>query len=127
MLNKIFDNPYDPKTNPDGFINIGVAENYMMIDEVAEFANKHIHLKGTNIDYAEGPWGKTAMRKAMAGFINKHFDAHEPVKAHEILFSTGCSSLFEMLGFAISEPGDGLLLGRPMYQAFKPDFGLRAR
>ena len=44
MLNKIFDNPYAPETNPSGFINIGVAENYMMVDEVADFANKYVHL-----------------------------------------------------------------------------------
>jgi 1-aminocyclopropane-1-carboxylate synthase len=62
----------------------------------------------------------------MASHINKYFKPLKPVLAENLLFSTGCTSICDMLGHALFEPGEGLLLGRPIYQAFQTDFGLKA-
>ena len=32
---------YDKKTNPTGFVNIGTAENYIMIPEISKFTEEH--------------------------------------------------------------------------------------
>jgi 1-aminocyclopropane-1-carboxylate synthase len=63
----------------------------------------------------------------MAAHINKWFRPAEPVNADHLLFSAGCTSLCEMLGFTIFEEGEALLLSQPIYQAFEEDFGLRAK
>jgi DNA-binding transcriptional MocR family regulator len=63
----------------------------------------------------------------MAKFMTKYLKAQEPVNADDILFATGCTSIFDMLGEVLFEPAEGILLSRPIYQAFQRDFKLRAR
>jgi DNA-binding transcriptional MocR family regulator len=83
-------------------------------------------LTGSNIDYGEGPWGNLRLRKAMARYMDKWFHPVLPVDPDHLLFASGVTCLGEMLGFTIFEPGDGMLLSAPIYQAFRVDFGLRA-
>lgn len=47
--------------------------------------------------------------------------------ANDIIFANGVTALCEMLGFSIAEPGDGILMSRPIYQAFQSDFGTKAQ
>ncbi|KAJ9635156.1 hypothetical protein H2201_003310 [Coniosporium apollinis] len=122
----ILADPYDPDTNPSGFINIGTAENYIMLSDAAEFANKHIHLSGKNFSYGEGPWGTKRLRRAMTAHMTKYFHPHHPLHEDDLLFANGCTSLMEMLGFSLMDPGDGILLTRPCYIAFALDFGTKA-
>ncbi len=63
----------------------------------------------------------------MARHMDKYFNTYEPVDADDILFANGVTSLCEMLGFTIADPGDGILLSRPTYQAFYFDFGMKAK
>ncbi|KAL9632617.1 MAG: hypothetical protein Q9164_005210, partial [Protoblastenia rupestris] len=109
----ILGDTYDPDTNPDGFVNIGTAEN--------------IKLDWKDFSYGEGPWGSPRLREAMAKHINRHFKPHTPIDANRLLFANGVTSLCEMLGFTICDPGDFVLLSMPIYQAFKSDLGSKAR
>ena len=63
----------------------------------------------------------------MAKHINRHFKPHTPIDANRLLFANGVTSLCEMLGFTICDPGDFVLLSMPIYQAFKADLGSKAR
>ena len=63
----------------------------------------------------------------MSSFINKRFNTHTLVEPEHLHFASGVTSLCEMLGFAIFEPGDSILMSRPIYQSFKMDFGTRAK
>jgi DNA-binding transcriptional MocR family regulator len=62
----------------------------------------------------------------MVNYMQKYFSPLEPVDPDDLLFSSGCTSLCEMLGFSLFEPGDVMFLSRPIYQAFQGDFGRRA-
>ncbi|MDI1490388.1 MAG: hypothetical protein OHK93_001590 [Ramalina farinacea] len=122
---------YDPNTNPTGWCNVGVAENYVMTKVVASFINENVassfHLTAKDFSYDTGPWGTDRLRNAMAHHINRLFKPHSPIHPSDLLFANGCTSLCEMLGFTICDPGDTILLSRPIYQAFKADFGLKAQ
>ena len=63
----------------------------------------------------------------MAKFMTRTFPAIEPVNPDDLLFSNGVTTICEMLGFTLGDPGDGVLLGRPIYQAFQIDFGSKAK
>ena len=63
----------------------------------------------------------------MARHINRLFNPSLAVDPEQILFANGVTSLCEMLGFAICDEGDSVLLSRPIYQAFKSDFGTKAK
>jgi 1-aminocyclopropane-1-carboxylate synthase len=135
-------NIYHAEENPTGMINMGTAENYVMMSEVSDFVNMQASLRinlciqllsrlqvkfvGADVDYGAGPWGSERIRKAMAKHMNKHFNPLKPVDPEHLLFSTGCTSICNMLGHSLFEPGEGLLLSRPIYQAFQTDFGLQA-
>ncbi|OAL43073.1 PLP-dependent transferase, partial [Pyrenochaeta sp. DS3sAY3a] len=118
---------YDKESNPGGVVNLGTGENYTMLEDVAAFLNSGLKLHHRNIEYGEGPWGTLRLRTAMAAHMTKWLHALEPVTSDEVLFTAGCTSLCEMLGFTLFEEGDGILLSRPIYQAFRGDFGVRAK
>ncbi|KAF2841823.1 PLP-dependent transferase [Patellaria atrata CBS 101060] len=123
----ILSNPYHPDTNPDGFINIGTAENYVMLEEVVEFANENrLKFDTETINYGLGPWGSPRLRNGMARYFNKWFNPISHVNPNNIIFASGLVSIFEMLGFALGDPGDGVMLTRPCYTAFPGDFGIKA-
>jgi len=117
---------YDVETNPTGFVNMGISENYIMLPDVAKFAKRTFDCTPKTFTYGEGPWGSGRLRQAMAKHMNKHFHPIIDIKADEILFANGVTSICEMLGFTIAEPGDGILIGQPIYQAFRGDFGTKA-
>lgn len=63
----------------------------------------------------------------MAKHMTKAMKAIEPVDPEDLVFANGVTSICDMLGMLIGDPGDGVLLGRPIYQAFQADFGLKAK
>ena len=63
----------------------------------------------------------------MAKHMEKYFASIHIIDPEDILFASGVTSLCDMLGFTIADPGDGILLSRPIYQAFQMDFGIKAK
>ncbi|KAF2449563.1 aminotransferase [Karstenula rhodostoma CBS 690.94] len=121
---RFYNGPWDPVSNPDGLVNLGTAENSLMLDDIATFINgQQIQFTGEAFDYSEA-WGSLRLRKAVSGFINTHFKPHTPTQAENITISNGCSALFNALGNVLADPGDGVLLTKPCYIAFGSDFGL---
>lgn len=122
----VIQNMYDPKDNPNGIINLGAAENYLMLPWVADFTNKHFHATPNIFSYDQGAWGSNRLRAALAKHMNRYFHPVEDVSPDDLLVANGCMSLCEMLGYSLFSPGDGILLSRPCYAAFESDFGTRA-
>ena len=91
------------------------------------FTYVQIKLTWKDFSYGEGPWGSPRLRKAMARYINRLFNPSLSVDHSNLIFANGVTSLCEMLGFTICDPGDVILLSRPIYQAFKMDFGMQAQ
>ena len=119
---------YDPKSNPDGWAILGVAENYCMLPEMASFiAHKRIDLSANDFSYNEGPWSTKRLREALATLINKRFKPVREVKQNELCMANGLTPLCSMLGIACCEEGDGILISQPCYGAFFEDFGRIAK
>ncbi|KAF2104668.1 PLP-dependent transferase [Rhizodiscina lignyota] len=123
----VLGDPFHAESNPKGFVNIGTSESYTMLPEVTKFANERVRFEERDFSYGDGPWGSERLRCAMAKHMNKHFQPVQPVDPSDILFSNGVTSLCEQLGFSIAEAGDGIMFTRPIYQAFRSDFGTRAK
>ena len=86
-----------------------------------------LKLAPLNFSYGSGPWGSEKIRKAMSAHLNEHFSPYHSVKPDQLHFANGVTSLCEMLGYTIFDEGDCLLLSSPIYQAFKMDFGTKAK
>ncbi|KAI7156417.1 PLP-dependent transferase [Hortaea werneckii] len=128
LFGGILGDKYDKDTNPNGMINIGTAENYIMIPEVSQFTQTHpVTLDNNQLSYGEGPWGTPRLRRAMAHHMNKRFHPMVPIQPDDLLFANGVSTICELLGFSLASPGDAILMSSPIYQAFAVDFGTKAK
>ena len=117
---------YNPTTNPNGNVNLSQAENYLMLPEVAAFANKTLQAKPEFFSYNEGAWGPDRLRKGLARHMNKYFKPVQEIQPDQLLVANGCMSLCELLGFSLCSEGDGVLFPSPVYAAFQSDFSTKA-
>ncbi|KAF2019461.1 PLP-dependent transferase [Aaosphaeria arxii CBS 175.79] len=120
-------NLWDPNTNPEGYVSLGCAENALMHGELRDFINEK-NLVDTNaraFTYGDGPFGSIPVRKALAKFFTERFGAFTPVDADQIVVTNGVTASIEHVAWALANPGEGILLGRPYYRAFLPDITQR--
>lgn len=98
-----------------------------MHDELRDFLNSKslIDPGAKALTYGDGPAGSKPLRSAISSFMNNYFNPVEPVKLEQIMVTNGCSAAIEHCAWALVNPGEGILLGRPYYRAFIPDMGLR--
>ena len=76
MFDLLEGDKYDPDSNPEGFVNIGIAENYCMSGDVASYirhCGPQVDLAPRDYTYNDGPWGKVRLRKAFANHFNRRF------------------------------------------------------
>jgi histidinol-phosphate/aromatic aminotransferase/cobyric acid decarboxylase-like protein len=62
----------------------------------------------------------------MANHVNKYFSPATTVEPKHVLMANGVSAICSMLGFLVGDPGDGVLLMRPIYGKFENDWGIMA-
>ncbi|KAJ5306265.1 hypothetical protein PENANT_c017G00668 [Penicillium antarcticum] len=124
-FHEIIKDTWNPETNPNGYINVGVAENTLMHPSFLEHINKPLTLPAKYLTYNEGGSGSTRLKKSMAAFLNRHLKPVVPLQAEHLLPTNGLSSALEHVSWAFADPGEGILLGRPYYGMFIPDLSLR--
>ncbi|KAI9759424.1 MAG: hypothetical protein M4579_002338 [Chaenotheca gracillima] len=130
LMGRLFDvlgKPYDKTRNPDGIINLGTAENYVMHDELAKYINRNFKIDGKDCTYGEGATGSPRLRKSMAHHLNRYFKPYKSVESEEISFSAGVTAINEMYAISLADEGDGILLNRPLYGAFENDLTMKAK
>ncbi|CAO2657098.1 Nn.00g059010.m01.CDS01 [Neocucurbitaria sp. VM-36] len=120
-------NLWDPVTNPSGYVSLGMAENVLMHTELRDFlASRALIDDGAiGLTYGDGPTGSRAAMIALAGFFNDYFHPVINVESEHLMITNGVSSAIEHTAWAIANPGEGILVGRPYYRAFTVDLGLR--
>lgn len=109
-----FHNQYHPESNPDGVIAMAIAENKLMRDEVTEHINRNTRIKPWHLTYGEGPQGTTPLRAEIARFMNEEFKPLEPIDKTHICMCNGAGNVVSQFCFCVGEPGDGILVGRPL-------------
>lgn len=122
---EVLNNQWDPQSNPRGYVSLGLAENILMHDTLAKHIHDHLALPTSHLTYNDGPSGSKRLKAALARFLNRHFHPHKPIQPAHLAVTNGVSTAIEHLSFALTDPGDGVLLGRPYYGSFQPDIMLR--
>ncbi len=59
---------------------------------------------------------------AMADHINQYFNPHTLVRPEQILTGSGLTAIHELIGRSLGDPGDGILVTKPIYGRFELDF-----
>jgi aspartate/methionine/tyrosine aminotransferase len=125
LMWKILDDLWCPQNNPNGFVSLGVAENSLMHEELAKHIRTQPDLSHHAFTYGDGSTGSKRLKKAIAQFLNDNFQPVTNVTLSQITVTNGCSSALEHISWAIANPGDAFLLGKPFYGTFIPDLSLR--
>ncbi|KAJ5857155.1 hypothetical protein N7455_008049 [Penicillium solitum] len=118
---------WDPSTNPNGYVNVGVAENTLMHSELLKFINKKLELPAKYLTYNDGGCGSFRLKAAIAAFLNHNLKPVTPLESSHVMATNGVSSAVEHVVWTFADPGEGILLGRPYYGMFIPDISLRSR
>ena len=118
----------DARAAPEHALQLGVAENYLMQEELVR------HLSGLNskIDFSadmifyQSTQGRVGTRRAMARFMNQILSKDYVFHEDHVVIGAGCNAVLENLAFSLAEHGDSVLIPTPYYAAFEFDLVARA-
>lgn len=115
--------PYDPVSNPSGYINLGTAENKTLYDQGAPLLREclEIHEDDTHYSTLHGP---SYVRRAIADFLSPR--ANRAISADHLAVGAGTSAILENLSFVLCDAGDIILIPTPYYPGFDQDLVLRS-
>ncbi|OAA55005.1 Pyridoxal phosphate-dependent transferase, major domain protein [Niveomyces insectorum RCEF 264] len=116
-------NPYDAVSNPTGVISFATAENNLMHEELHHFVQKNVSIPQSAYAYRYSTMGGTRFPAALAAHINTFFRPAAPVRAQDVITASGLTAIHELLGYSLADPGEGILVSRPIYGRFELDFG----
>ncbi|CEN60721.1 hypothetical protein ASPCAL03154 [Aspergillus calidoustus] len=122
----VLNNLWDPESNPDGIVNIGLAENGLMQAEMRSFINAQPGADNHALTYGDGFTGSKKLKAAMCHFLNRHFQPYVPLNPSHMCITSGASNALENCAWALCDPGDYVLVGRPYWTTFQSIFGNRA-
>jgi aspartate/methionine/tyrosine aminotransferase len=121
-------NVYHPEENSNGIINLNVAENVLMADEmcakIRETQNK-FPIQPNNLNYTDFT-GDPLFRKELALLLQKFiFKTEKTVDPNDIVTCNGAGTVLEQLGASLCDAGEYVMIPAPMYHAFPNDFSKR--
>lgn len=120
-------NVYDSDKNPDGIINMGIANNSLMESELLEFFAKHLRLDRTDLTYGTSLYGSTRLFAALERHFNRPvFSPVLPVTHEHIITGPGCGALLDQLFEHLADPGQSVLVAAPYYNGFDADLATRS-
>lgn len=121
----ILSNLWDPESNPDGYLSLGLAENTLLHETLSSYISKKFKFPTSALTYGDGMTGSNRLKKALSEFLTKRLKPFAPIQPQHVTVTNGCSSAVEHLSWAFANPGEGFLLGQPYYGTFIPDLTLR--
>lgn len=115
--------PYDSAHNPQGYINLGTAENHLLWDVLAPKLAVSPGLPHQTIHY-DYLYGSLSFRKALAQYLLNGTGVS--VDPEHIIVAAGASAVVDMMASALCDPGDGILIPAPYYPGFDVDLRMRS-
>lgn len=115
--------PFHPERNPDGYLNLGTAENRLVWDLLAD------RLRGARevmpIDVRYGPLhGSDGLRAATAGLLSRTWRVE--VDPENLIVVAGATAALDVIASVLCDPGDALVIPAPYYAAFDIDLAGRS-
>ncbi|CAN0841198.1 1-aminocyclopropane-1-carboxylate synthase [Linum grandiflorum] len=127
-------NPFHLQSNPDGVIQMGLAENQLCFDLVENWVKNN---PASSICTAEGSsgfkdiaifqdyHGLPQFRNAVANFMAKVRGDRVRFDPDRIVMAGGATGAHETLAFCLANPGEALLVPTPYYPGFDRDLRWR--
>ncbi|KAG5029995.1 hypothetical protein AAZX31_05G197200 [Glycine max] len=128
------ENPFHPKENPNGVIQMGLAENQLTSDLVEDWIlnNPEASIctpEGINdfraIANFQDYHGLPEFRNAVAKFMGRTRGNRVTFDPDRIVMSGGATGAHEVTTFCLADPGDAFLVPIPYYPGFDRDLRWR--
>ncbi|KAF8029939.1 hypothetical protein BT93_E2377 [Corymbia citriodora subsp. variegata] len=121
-------NPFHPTQNPDGVIQMGLAENQLSFDLIEEWIKNNPTAsictpagvgKFKDIANFQDYHGLMEFRQAVAKFMGRVRRGKATFDPNRVVMSGGATGASETLIFCLANPGDAFLVPSPYYPANK--------
>ncbi|XP_039114769.1 probable aminotransferase ACS12 [Dioscorea cayenensis subsp. rotundata] len=126
---------YHPVSNPEGVIQLGLAENQLTLDLVRDWlernmkesllGNLHDELNISGLATYQPYDGLMDLKIAMAGFMCQVMQGSVSFNPSQIILTSGATPAIETLSFCLADPGNAFLIPSPYYPGFDRDIKLR--
>jgi aspartate/methionine/tyrosine aminotransferase len=113
--------PWSPD-NPDGYIDLSVAENRLVFDLLEPKLTAPRSLTAEDTQYQELA-GSPSLRLELARLLTELQGAE--VDSGDLVVLAGAGAVLEILAFALCDPGDGIVVPAPYFAGV--DFAFSAR
>jgi len=119
---KCTENPWSETENPQGYINLGTAENHLVYDLLEPVLHQSAKVEERQTHY-DILYGSESFRIALAKYLTKLTDSE--VMANQIVVASGSSAIVEMLMYSICDDEEGVIIPTPYYAGFDHDLKTR--
>jgi len=127
---KAMQEPYEPTTRENGYVNLAVAQNFLTVETVQKrFTEAMRSVQPVTTAGYDNMRGSERLRNALANHmrrvLTKGRSAEDAIHPDRLCVSAGCGAIIDNLFMTITEPGDGVLIPAPYYPAFDNDLKVR--
>lgn len=110
--------PYHPDHNPDGYLNLGTAENRLMWDLLEPAVTAPRTLRAEDMRYAP-LHGSAPLRAATAELLSLTWRV--PVDPDDLIVVSGATAALDIAATVLCDPGEAIVVPAPYYSAFDTD------
>ncbi|KAJ3567908.1 hypothetical protein NP233_g6062 [Leucocoprinus birnbaumii] len=121
-MHKNMRNGYNQYENPEGIVNLSVAENTLMHEELVAHYESVFRLRALDFTYGDGLTGTMRLSNAICNFLNAYFEPFRPVEPSQLILGCGLMSMLGQVGGVVANRGEGILITAPYYSGFNPSF-----
>ncbi|CAA3011422.1 1-aminocyclopropane-1-carboxylate synthase 3-like [Olea europaea var. sylvestris] len=127
-------NPYDDVKNPEGIIQMGLAENQLSFDLLESWLAQNPDAAGfkrngesifRELALFQDYHGLPAFKKALVEFMAEIRGNKVSFDSNKLVLTAGATSANETLMFCLANPGEAFLLPTPYYPGFDRDLKWR--
>ncbi|XP_031095822.1 1-aminocyclopropane-1-carboxylate synthase 3-like [Ipomoea triloba] len=127
-------NPYDEVKNPNGMIQMGLAENQLSFDQLETWLAQNPDAAGMRKDgesifrqlaLFQDYHGLPSFKNALVQFMSEIRGNKVTFDSNKLVLTAGATSANETLMFCLANPGDAFLLPTPYYPGFDRDLKWR--
>ncbi|GAU20619.1 hypothetical protein TSUD_230330 [Trifolium subterraneum] len=123
---KAYENdPFHPTNNPNGVIQMGLAENQALIQRLQFALLKECINSKPWLIYFQDYHGLPQFRQAVAKFMERTRGNRVCFDPDRIVMSGGATGAHEVTTFCLADPGDAFLVPTPYYAGFDRDLKWR--
>ncbi|KAK4266899.1 hypothetical protein QN277_023759 [Acacia crassicarpa] len=122
--------PFHPIHNPQGVIQMGLAENQLCFDMIQEWMMNNPEASictpqglhhFSDVAIFQDYHGLPRFRNGVAKFMSKVNGGRVKFEAERIVMSGGATGANEVIMFCLADPGDAFLIPSPYYPAYARD------